>query len=231
MADDTNPQKRPVVTRSEARSADSKRYFTGRPCRHGHIGERLVSNGSCLICSYARDATCRAENPRETRDKDARYRAASREKRRICCAAWRKANPEKARASVLAWTAANTDRINARRKVWRSLNREKFSARYAVYMAANQEKRRDREAAIRAAQPEKHRAFNANRRARKRQGKCAHPRCRKRISNGYHIDHIIPLAIGGSNDRRNLQLLCRQCNLSKHTTHPIDLARRNGMLL
>lgn len=30
-----------------------------------------------------------------------------------------------------------------------------------------------------------------------------------------HIDHIVPLAAGGSNDLVNLQLLCKQCNLKK----------------
>jgi hypothetical protein len=30
-----------------------------------------------------------------------------------------------------------------------------------------------------------------------------------------HYDHIVPLAVGGTNDPTNFQILCRECNLSK----------------
>lgn len=251
MADDTKPEDRPIVTRAKAKTDGVKRYFTGRPCLAGHVAERLVSNGQCLICSDARTAAYRAtpQAKEKSRATSAAHRAANREKRRAYCVAWRAANPEKFLAAVVAWSAANTDKINARRRVWRAANREKFAARYAAYTAANREKRRARDAAMRAAHPEKHRTDNMNRRARKlkvggkhsaaditslfkmQQGKCAHPWCRKRLSDEYHVDHILPLAIGGSNDRRNLQILCQPCNLTKHATHPVDFAQRHGMLL
>lgn len=39
---------------------------------------------------------------------------------------------------------------------------------------------------------------------------------RGELDRVYHIDHIIPEAAGGSNERSNLQLLCLECNTAKN---------------
>ena len=45
-------------------------------------------------------------------------------------------------------------------------------------------------------------------------GKCAY--CGKDCEGNYHIDHILPVSRGGSNDRENLCLSCPNCNWSKN---------------
>lgn len=49
--------------------------------------------------------------------------------------------------------------------------------------------------------------------------------------NKYHVDHIMPIALGGSNYPHNIQLLCAKCNHQKHAKHPIDFMQEKGYLL
>jgi hypothetical protein len=39
-------------------------------------------------------------------------------------------------------------------------------------------------------------------------GRCANPVCEKSLKDGCHVDHIMPVALGGTYDLRNLQFLC-----------------------
>lgn len=51
-------------------------------------------------------------------------------------------------------------------------------------------------------------------------GRCAHcgrkcTRTRQPVPNQANVDHIVPYSWGGKTELSNMQLLCRQCNLSK----------------
>lgn len=41
-----------IITRSEAQRIASKTYFTGEPCRRGHVSFRFTSSGSCGLCQF-----------------------------------------------------------------------------------------------------------------------------------------------------------------------------------
>lgn len=43
-----------IITRNDAHAAGLRRFFTGRPCAHGHTAERFVSTGGCVACNAAR---------------------------------------------------------------------------------------------------------------------------------------------------------------------------------
>lgn len=55
--------------------------------------------------------------------------------------------------------------------------------------------------------------------------------CKERLHGKGDVDHIVPIAKGGSNDRRNLQLAHRKCNGKKGSKDPIRFMQELGYLL
>ena len=60
-------------------------------------------------------------------------------------------------------------------------------------------------------------------------GKCAC--CALPLGKDFHLDHKMPLALGGANEDSNIQLLRRECNIKKAAKHPINFMQERGFLL
>ena len=56
-----------------------------------------------------------------------------------------------------------------------------------------------------------------------RQGSCASCQSRIQAGKSWDIDHVLPLALGGSNALQNLQLLCKPCHIQKAATLDIPM--------
>lgn len=132
-------------------------------------------------------------------------------------------------------------------RAWYARNIEGERARCLAYRNSNIERCRENSRAYNQANLDRGATIARNRRARRRKnggshtlkdiseillmqnGKCAY--CRISLNSVRHVDHILPLALGGSNGRENLQILCVPCNKTKSAKHPIDFARSKGLLL
>lgn len=144
----------------------------------------------------------------------------------------------------LAYRAANRECLAAYRASYRAANREHLMAVSAAWQKANPERFAAYQAAYRAAHLKEKAAHQRNYHARKKgnggehtvadvqaqytrqKGTCFY--CGKELGKKYHVDHVMPLAKGGSNGPENLVVACPTCNLSKGDKHPMDFG---GMLL
>jgi hypothetical protein len=67
------------MTRAEAKALGLKRFIGGKPCRRGHVGERLTSCGTCCECRVKTKRTYYEKHPKRRWAKGvaakAKYRA------------------------------------------------------------------------------------------------------------------------------------------------------------
>jgi 5-methylcytosine-specific restriction endonuclease McrA len=194
-----------IMSRIEAKAAGLARYFTGKPCKHGHVAERYASTCVCVTCQRQNNAAYLPAYASARSDDLKAYMNSYYRSRRDefvqRAREWKKANPEKARASNAASVKRNIDAVRART--------------------------RNRRAALRTAGS--HSAADVRAIYSKQKGKCAY--CRRSVGRSYHVDHVMPIKLGGENYRTNLQITCPECNVRKGASHPIDFAQSIGLLI
>lgn len=157
------------------------------------------------------------------------------------------ANIEKHIAASLARYAANREHRLKVKAIYCAANAEKVAQKKAEWAAANIERRRKVSQQWRHANPDAARAIWQNGRAVRaaaggklssgltkklfelQKGMC--PCCKQPLGEKYHLDHKMPIALGGSNTDDNMQLLRSICNLQKHAKHPVDFMQERGFLL
>ncbi len=66
------------VTRSDALACGLTRYFTGKPCPHGHVAELSAKNSTCVVCRSIGARKWELDNPDKARAKGKRYHARHR---------------------------------------------------------------------------------------------------------------------------------------------------------
>lgn len=233
-ADDTK-----IILRQEARTLNLDRYFTGRPCKRGHVDERYTSKATCVGCSREQVERWVAENPDGRKKIRQKWARANKDYHIRKSREWLVENRERARETLRKYRRANREKVNsfpsassANKLKYRLINREKQSAYHKQWRAENPEivkaNHNKRRALVRGTCG----SYNASDikwifKAQK--GKCAYCRCK--VGGSYHVDHIVPLVSGGTNDRRNIQITCARCNLRKGRKDPINFAQSQGMLL
>jgi hypothetical protein len=90
-----------ILTRKDAKRLGLKRYFTGRPCRRGHIAERYVSTKTCVECSALQSRQWVIDNPERWDE---------------YIDTWNKDNPALKREYERKWKWANIEHVRAHRK-------------------------------------------------------------------------------------------------------------------
>lgn len=117
------------MTRQEAIAAGLKRYFTGRPCPHGHLVEHKVS-GACVECARLGKLSWRKRNP----DRVKALKLAEQKRNRASANArsrkWYAEHREQANAATAKWQQENRDKANAKAARRRAVELRQMPDRY-----------------------------------------------------------------------------------------------------
>lgn len=184
-------------------------------------GNFTPSHGSHKSCEGCRD--------KRVARMEAEYRAANREKNTEYNRAWRKANPEYHSEYNKRWREENEEEYRAYYRRYRVDNLDKVRAAYAAWEAKNPNygtewARRNPERAREIVRRRRARLASVDnfavtendiiRMVRRFNGKCAY--CDEKLNGNYHVDHVMPVSLGGSNGIGNLVPACPTCNVSKY---------------
>jgi len=183
------------------------RYFTGRPCKHGHVVERLTSSGSCIECVLILQREKRLRDPEAAKNKDALHYQKYREKKIADAAEYRANNPEKVAAATRRWCENN----RGKRASMQMMRQARQANATPSWLSSEQK------ASIDAFYKE---ATNLS----------------KTFNARIHVDHIVPLKgdnVCGLHVPWNLQLTTQSYNCSKSnsmTELPETITKPYGIL-
>lgn len=128
------------VSRKNAIQKGLAKYYTGKPCRRGHVAERYTA-GACVECVSERKAELYQQNREKIlaymKVQGAVYRKNSPEKRTENSRKWRARNRARANELSRAQYAKNPERRRAISRASYSRRRDLEAARMREYRRAN----------------------------------------------------------------------------------------------
>ncbi len=170
------------------------------------------------------------KNKDKINKKSKEYRYKNYQKVKNTIKEWCKNNKERLRFAKNKYVADNINKITEYKSKWHSENKERMNALSRKWSKDN---------------PEKTRVIRHNRKSKirndggklsaglfdelfyKQNGICVY--CKTYLTKqSTHMDHIMPIKLGGKNIDINIQLLCATCNLQKGDKHPDIFKKQKG---
>lgn len=129
-----------IISRDEAISQGLKYYFTGKPCKSGHVASRLVSARRCCECNKEYQSEYQKQNTdRINEQRRGRY---DKNKAAICEQAKNHYNKNKGKIAkrIKEYQKLNRDKILEQKKDYLSRNRDVILEQRKEYYEKNKSK-------------------------------------------------------------------------------------------
>ena len=110
-----------IISRKEAKALGLKRYFTGVPCKRGHIAERNTAQCSCRECMNIAARKWKKNNGKK-------WRLANKDKVNALIKKWQERNPEKLKQYSARYYKKNPVKRYLYSIKWRKEHPEQYAA-------------------------------------------------------------------------------------------------------
>lgn len=100
-----------IISRSEAKLLGLKQYFTGKPCKYGHVEPRKVCDHICMECNRVKYKSWLSKNRERKNKADKNWREENRDRHLESARAWKDENKELNRKIVKDWRIENHSHI------------------------------------------------------------------------------------------------------------------------
>jgi 5-methylcytosine-specific restriction endonuclease McrA len=164
----------------------------------------------------------------------------SKEKQREYAARYYRKHKARALAATRKWQAKNRVKLNDAAAKFREKHRDSILARRRAWRKENPSLAKQRDRKYREKYYSQRLANNAARRALRKNASVGDVGVIKRwvarwrsksvvacywcggrqAGSMCHVDHIVPLSMGGKHSIENLAISCPDCNIKKHAAHP-----------
>jgi 5-methylcytosine-specific restriction endonuclease McrA len=206
-----------IITRKQAKEQGLTHYFTGEPCKHGHVAKRLTSKGICTDCNRTHNKNLR----------EAGYNRSYYATRMANDPAFRETKREDSRRhyhNVMKHDEGRMRRRYEQIAEYQKGNRETCNRAKRAFNERNPGYDRTYTAAYRARQAKAIAQLTTKDRQQIKAIYELRARLSKETGTLFHVDHRIPISRGGLHHPSNLWVITAEENLRKHAKLPEELA-------
>jgi 5-methylcytosine-specific restriction endonuclease McrA len=185
-----------LKSRADAKAAGETKYFTGKPCKHGHKAPRYVSSGSCEACLLLHKIE------------------------------WQSANIEKVRASKRNWIKKHPERMRELQRRYHHANKARAQAKRRTYAKNKPHKFVEYASSRRAAKLNRTPKWldDVQRQQIAEMYECA-KELSVMTGESWEVDHIVPMqgeCVSGLHVPWNLQLMPKSLNSAKKNKWKVE---------